>query len=163
MFWDLGDIAVRIELEHHSKTERGTTPLPRHHAATTKLLSIRKDGGVYRARLITGNLRSLDTKQLRAEIVGLHSPGNPPLVMFSMRGMDSLASGCLGAFAELSADLERVGGVLVLYNLPREIAKVLRKTKLDRVIQTAKARPQAKKRALAIGKKHAELSRMSAA
>ncbi len=163
MFWDLGDIAVRIELEHRSKTGRGTTPLPKRHTTTTKLLSIRKDDGVYRARLIAGNLRSLDTKQLRAEIVGLHSPGKPPLVIFSMRGMDSLASSCLGAFAELSADLERVGGVLVLYNLPKEIARVLRKTKLDRVIQTAKARPQAKKRALAIGKKHAELSRMSAA
>ncbi len=163
MFWDFGDIAVRIELGHHSKTGGDAESSSKSRKPTTKLLSIRKDGQVYRARLIAGNLRSLDTKQLRAEIVGLHSPGNPPLVMFSMRGMDSLASSCLGAFAELSADLERVGGVLVLYNLPREIAKVLRKTKLDRVIQTAKARPQAKKRALAIGKKHAELSRMSAA
>ncbi len=163
MFWDFGDIAVRIELEHCSKIDRDAKTLSKHHTPTTKLLSIRKDGQVYRARLIAGNLRSLDTKQLRAEIVGLHSPGNPPLVMFSMRGMDSLASSCLGAFAELSAELERIGGVLVLYNLPKEIAKVLRKTKLDRIIQTAKARPQAKKRALAIGKKNAQLARMSAA
>lgn len=152
---------MRLELGHQSGSGKGTSL--RNRKPINKLLSIREDEGVYRARLVSGSLRSLDTKQLRAEIAGLHTPGKPPMVMFSMRGMDTLASGCLGAFAELGTDLERVGGVLVLYNLPKEIAKVLRKTKLDRVIQTAKTRPQARKKVLALGKKNAESIRMNAA
>ena len=155
-FWDLGDIIVRIDIEQQAVTTKHARASKKRREPTTKLLSITEEDGVHRARLLSGNLRSLDTKQLRAEIVGLHTPGNPPVVMFSMRGMDSLASGCLGSFAQLSADLERVGGVLVLYNLPKEIAKVLKKTKLDRIIQTAKSRPQARKKALNTRKKIAD-------
>lgn len=162
-----GDIAVRIDLENQvgSGSEQARSSTKKTNTKPdTKLLSIRQlEGGIYRARLVSGELRTLDTTKLRAEIVGLHTPNNPPAIIMSMRGMDSLASGCLGAFAELSADLERVGGVLVLYNLPKEIAKVLRKTKLDRVILTAKARPQAEKRILAARKRFAEASRMNAA
>ncbi len=162
-----GDTAVRIDLENQmgsdSRQDQSSTKRT-HTKPDTELLSIRKlEGGIYRARLVSGELRTLDTTKLRAEIVGLHTPGNPPVIIMSMRGMDSLASGCLGAFAELSDDLGRIGGALVLYNLPKEIAKVLRKTKLDRVILTAKARPQAEKRALAARKKFAEASRLHAA
>lgn len=148
---------------HQSSSGGSGASLSRSHKPNTQLLSISDDDGVFRARLVSGNLRTLDTQKLRAEIASLHTPGNPPAVMFSMRGMDSLPSSCLGAFAELSTDLERVGGVLVLYNMPKEIAKVLKKTKLDRVILTAKARPQAKKKALAMRKKPADSSRMHAA
>lgn len=154
---------MRIELGHQGRSDGLGASSSRSRKPNTRLLSIRDDEGVFRARLVGGDLRSLDTQKLRAEIAGLYTPGNPPAVMFSMRGMDSLPSGCLGAFAELSADLERVGGVLVLYNLPKEIAKVLRKTKLDRVIQTAKTKPQAKKRALAAKKKAMESASMNAA
>jgi len=118
---------------------------------------------MFRARLIGSNLRSLDTDKLRAELAGLHTPGHPPAIMLTMRGIDSLSSSVLGAIATLSADLEAVGGVLVLYNLPKEIAKVLRKTKLDRTIPTAKSRPHARKRALAIQKRHAESAKLHAA
>lgn len=154
---------MRIEIEHQPVTTKHARASKKRSEPTTKLLSITEEDGVHRARLLSGNLRSLDTKQLRAEIVGLHTPGNPPAVMFSMRGMDSLASGCLGSFAQLSADLERVGGVLVLYNIPKDIAKVLKKTKLDRIIQTAKARPQARKRVLAGLKKNTGTAGMHAA
>ena len=160
---------MRIDLDHQVETV--STQIPQSTSAkrtqripSTKLLSIsNEEGGFFRARLVSGTLRTLDTAKLRAEITGLHARGNPPAVMMSMRGMDSLASGCLGAFAELSADLERVGGVLVLYNLPKEIAKIMKKTKLDRIILTAKARPQAIKRILAAKKKYAESTRMNAA
>tara|TARA_A100001391_G_scaffold147077_1_gene104557 strand:+ start:492 stop:956 length:465 start_codon:yes stop_codon:yes gene_type:complete len=147
---------VRIELGKSGNAQRRSAPTKANEPSSTQLLSINSKDGIHRARLVDRTMRSLDTSKLRAEIVGLHKPGHPPMVMFSMRGMESLASGCLGAFAELSTDLERVGGILVLYNLPKEIAKVLRKTKLDRVIHTAKARPQAHKRVLAAKKKHAE-------
>lgn len=108
---------------------------------------------MFRVRLIGGDLRALDTKQLRSEIARLNAPGKPPAILFSMRGTETLNSGCIGAFAQLSADLERVGGVLVLYNLPKEITRVLKKTKLDRLIHTAKSRPQARKRVISAQKK----------
>lgn len=158
---------MRIDIENQVESldtiEAQISSASKPRAMSMNLLVIRKDEQVFRARLASGSLRSLDTQKLRAEIAGLHAPGNPPAIMMSMRGMDSLASGCLSAFAELSIDIERIGGSLVLYNLPKEIAKILRKTKLDRVIQTAKARPQAKKQALAIKKKFAESTQFRAA
>ncbi len=114
-------------------------------------------------RLESGNLRSLDTSKLRAEIAALHTPGNPPAVVFSMRSMDSLSSGSLGSLAQLSTDLEQVGGAMVLYNLPKDVSKVLKKTKLDRVLMSAKTRSQAKKRALGVKRKLAQLQRSRAA
>ena len=150
-----------VEPDHPSNQPSGSSS--KKCKPNTNLLKVQKDDGVFRARLVSGSLRSLDTQKLRAEIVSLHLPGNPPAVMMSMRGMESLASSCLGAFAELSADLERIGGSLVLYNLPKEISKIMRKTKLDRIIQTAKARPQAKKQALAIKKKFAQSTQFRAA
>ena len=139
---------MRIELEDQPRLAKADSSSPDKTKPNTHLLSIKQIDGVYRARLVAGNMRSVDTDKLRAEIASLHSPGNPPMVMFSMREMDALASNCLGAFAQLGTDLEKIGGILVLYNIPKEIAKVLKKTKLDRVIQTAKARPQAQKRVM---------------
>ena len=132
-------------------------------SSKSELLSIRNDEGMFRVRLTGGDLRALDFKQLRAQIARLHTPGNPPAVLFSMRGTETLSSGCIGTFAQLSTDLERVGGVLVLYNLPKEIIKVLKKTKLDRLIHTAKSRPQARKRARSAQRKLAQSNSMRAA
>ncbi len=154
---------MRTELEYELAPEQPKQDAALATKCNTQLLLIDLDEGVHCARLMSWNLRALDLKKLRAEITGLHTPGNPPAVMMSMRGLDSLPSSCLGTFAELSTDLERIGGILVLYNLPKELTKVLKKTKLDRVIQTAKARPQAKKRVLAAKKKYAELTQVRAA
>ena len=144
--------------------------MPKHGQAnqqtkkpSTQLLTITNEDGVHRARLESGTLRSLDTGKLRAEIASLYQPGKPPAIILSMRGMDSLASSCIGAIAQLSSDLEQVGGALVLYNMPKEVTKMLKKTKLDRLVQTAKSRPQARKRVLATKKKLTGSSRMSAA
>jgi len=120
----------------------------------TRLLTIRGEDGVYRARFNDRALRSIDTAKLRAEIAALNRPGDPPAVAISLRNLDSLASGSIGALAQLSADLQRVGGVLVLYAVPREITKVLRKTKLDRLIHTARDRASAKKKAQTLRSKH---------
>ena len=109
---------MRIDIENQVESldtiEAQISSASKPRAMSMNLLVIRKDEQVFRARLASGSLRSLDTQKLRAEIAGLHAPGNPPAIMMSMRGMDSLASGCLSAFAELSIDIERIGGSLVL-------------------------------------------------
>ncbi len=119
----------------------------------SELLSIREVDGMFRVRLSGGDLRVIDSKQLRAQIARLHAPDRPPAVLFSLRGAQGVSSGCIGTFAQLSSDLERVGGVLVLYNIPREISKVLKKTKLDRIVTTAKTRPHARKKAISTQKR----------
>lgn len=130
------------------------------HASQTGLLSIQRDGEIYRARLNDGSLRTLDAGKLRAEIAALHHPGGRgPVLVLSLRNMNCLATGCLSSLAQVSSDLERIGGALVLYAVPREIARLLKKTKLDRLIHTAKERSGAKKRALALAKKNANEQR----
>lgn len=128
---------------------------PQQGVPETGLLSIRRDGEVYRARLNDGALRTLDAGKLRTEIAALNHPGGrPPVLVLSLRNMDSLASGCLSSLAQVSTDLERIGGALVIYAVPREVARMLKRTKLDRLIHTAKERGAAKKRALALAKKN---------
>ncbi|MEX0876693.1 MAG: STAS domain-containing protein [Phycisphaerales bacterium] len=116
---------------------------------------MRNENGVFRARFNDRALRSIDTHKLRAEIAALHTPGNPPAIILSLRNLDSLASGSLGALAQLTADLEQIGGVLVLYAIPREIAKVIKKTKLDRIINTARDRSAARKKAAGLRERQA--------
>ncbi|MGV6813704.1 MAG: STAS domain-containing protein [Phycisphaerales bacterium] len=128
----------------------------------TALLHISQTQGVYRASLRCGSLRTLDSGKLRAELVALHQPNTPPGIVFSMTGMETLASGCLGTIAQLSADLQQIGGCLVLYNIPKEIHKILKKTKLDRVVPTTRNRPQAIKKAHSIQRKLADTSRSAA-
>lgn len=161
---------MRIEIGHHpdpylvedhtqqSSDSTITAPDP----ADTTLLRIDQIDEVYRAQLACGSLRSLDTKKLRAELVGLHKPGNPPAIIFSMGGTETLASNCLGAFAQLSNDLQRAGGCLVLYNIPKDVARVLKKTRLDKIISTAKNRSQAMKKARMIQKKLGAAARSAA-
>ena len=160
----IGDTTLRIELEEPSASgQSSTVESAEHKKPSTQLLSITLKDGVYRARLESGTLRSIDTGKLRVEIASLHHPGKPPAIIMSMRGMDSLASGCIGAIAQLSTDLEQVGGALVLYNLPKEITKMLRKTKLDRLVLTAKNNQQARKKVLAAKKKLSGLPNQRAA
>lgn len=129
----------------------------------TELLRVREEDGVLRASLNDRSLRSLDTGKLRAEIAVLCRSHNSRLIVLSMRNTETLASSVLGALAQLSADLERVGGVLVLYKVPKEVAKVLKKTRLDRLIHTARDRSGAKKKAKGIAQKSGFQRRTDAA
>ena len=124
---------------------------------------MRVEDGIIRASLNDRSLRSLDTGKLRAEISSLCRAHNSRLIVLSMRNTETLASSVLGALAQLSADLERVGGVLVLYKVPREVTKVLKKTRLDRLIHTARDRNAAKKKAKSLTSKSGFLRRTSAA
>ncbi len=151
---------MRFELSGRQGPTPSPTAPPAPGAAgvsrpETRLLTITDHDGIYRARLNDAALRSIDAGRLRAEIAALDRPGQPPLIVLSMRNTESLASGCLGALARLSTDLERVGGALVVYAVSGEIARVLRKTRLDRTIHTARDRERARKKALSLRRQHA--------
>ena len=155
---------MRIEL-HESEPGQSAPEevLSSKRASSTELLSVREEDGVLRASLNDRSLRSLDTGKLRAEIAGLCRTHNSRLIILSMRNTETLASSVLGALAQLSADLERVGGVLVLYKVPKEVTKVLKKTRLDRLIHTARDRAGAKKRAKSLAQKSGFFGQTSAA
>lgn len=146
---------MRFELDEGASANDAFTHLPEQAKPETGLLSIREEDGVLRAHLNDRSLRSLDTGKLRAELVGLCRNRSSRVIILSMRNTETLASSVLGVLAQLSADLERVGGVLVLYKVPKEVGKVLKKTRLDRLIHTAKDRSGAKKKALGIARKNA--------
>lgn len=153
---------MRIEIGLDPQAESDQPHQAKAKQPDTSLLNIQETQGVYRASLRCGSLRTLDSGKLRAELVALHQPNTPPGIVFSMTGMETLASGCLGTIAQLSADLQQIGGCLVLYNIPKEIHKVLKKTKLDRVVPTARNRPQAIKKAHTLQRKLADTARSAA-
>ncbi len=150
----MGDDIMRFELDD-STTAADTAGMPPvKRKPETGLLTIREEDGVLRARLNDRSLRSLDTHKLRSELVGLCKNHSSRIIILSMRNTETLASSVLGSLAQLSADLERVGGVLVLYKMPKEVGRVLRKTRLDRLIHTARDRSSARKKALSLARKN---------
>ena len=152
---------MRIELHEPEHSAPATSRSKQ--ATNSELLSVRLEDGVLRANLNDRSLRSLDTGKLRIEIAGLCRSHNSRLIVLSMRNTETLASSVLGALAQLSSDLERVGGVLVLYKVPKEVSKVLKKTRLDRLIHTAKDRHAAKKKAKSLTQKTGRFRKSSAA
>lgn len=146
---------MRFELDEAAPLSDAAAFEPETRRPETGLLTIREEEGVLRASLNDRSLRSLDTGKLRAELVGLCRNRSSRVIILSMRNTETLASSVLGALAQLSADLERVGGVLVLYQVPKEVGKVLKKTRLDRIIHTAKDRAAARKKAMGIARKNA--------
>lgn len=145
---------MRFELDKGSPDRESQDHQPAAHKPQTGLLSFREEDGVLRARLNDRSLRTLDTGKLRAELVGLCLNRNPRVIILSMRNTETLASSVLGALTQLSTDLERIGGVLVLYKVPKEVCKVLKKTRLDRLIHTARDHDSARKKALCLARKH---------
>ena len=129
----------------------------------TGLLRVRVESDHMRAALNDRSLRSLDTGKLRAEIASLYRQGHPRMILLSMRSTETLASSVLGSLAQLSADLERIGGVLVLYKVPKEVTRVMKKTRLDRLIHISKDRPSALKKARGLTKKSSPQRRSNAA
>lgn len=144
---------MRIDLDDAVTELNSDGQSSRRLKPETGLLTIRSEDGVLRARLNDRSLRTLDTGKLRAELVGLSRNRHPRVIILSMRNTETLASSVLGALAELSADLERVGGVLVLYKVPKEVGKVLKKTRLDRLIHTARDRESARRKAMGLARK----------
>ncbi len=138
---------MRFDLDASGSPERGSRSVQPERKPETGLLRVREQDGVLRAALNDRCLRSLDTGKLRAEIAGLCRQGRSRVILLSMRNTETLASSVLGSLSQLSADIERVGGVLVLYKVPREVTKVLKKTRLDRLIHVARDRESAKKKA----------------
>jgi len=154
---------MRFKLDDSASGGASHPPKKSATKPSTGLLSVREEDGVLRARLNDRSLRSLDTDNLRSELAGLCRASSSRVIVLSMRNTETLASSVLGALAQLSADLERAGGVLVLYKVPRAVGKVLKKTKLDRLIHTAKDRDSARKKALNLAKKQGSSHRTTAA
>lgn len=146
---------MRVEIDESASTTDAANTQSEQRKPETRLLSVREEDGVLRAHLNDRSLRSLDTGKLRAELGVLCRDRDSRVIILSMRNTETLASSVLGALAQLSADLERVGGVLVLYKVPKEVCKVLKKTRLDRLIHTAKDRGGARKKALSLVRKNA--------
>ncbi|MHA7814658.1 MAG: STAS domain-containing protein [Phycisphaerales bacterium] len=144
---------MRFELDEPAPTPTRPGEQSFSPKTSTELLRVCEEDGVLRASLNDRSLRSLDTGKLRAEIAVLCRSHNSRLIVLSMRNTETLASSVLGALAQLSADLERAGGVLVLYKVPKEVSRVLRKTRLDRLIHTAKDRDAAKRKVKGIAQK----------
>lgn len=154
---------MRFKLDDPSSAESLRPSENRQKRTRTGVLTVRAIDGVLVAWFNDRSLCSTDTGKLRAEIAGLCRAGGPRVILLSMRNTDAFSSTVLGAIAQLSTDLERAGGVLVLYKVPREIARVLRKTRLDRLIHTAKDREAARKRADAVLRKSSGDRRTDAA
>lgn len=151
-----------IQLQEQGSDQPSTTSTP-STSTCTELLRVREEAGVLRAALNDNALRSIDTHKLRAEIARLWRHHNALPIIISMRNTETLGSSVLGTLAQLSTDLERAGSALVLYKVPKEVSKVLKKTRLDRIINTARDRSAAKKKARALTSKTGFLRRNPAA
>ena len=155
---------MKIQDDGSSCAERPkTTSRSSKKKPNTRLLSVREDDGILRASINQSSLRSMDTGKLRAEIAGLCRVSGSRSIVLSMRNTESVASCVIGSLAQLSSDLERAGGVLVIYKVPDEVMRVLRKTHLDRLIHTAKDRAGAKKKVRKLSKRGGFFKRHSAA
>ncbi|MBL4592042.1 MAG: hypothetical protein JKY96_08795 [Phycisphaerales bacterium] len=96
------------------------------------------DQGVHFVRIAIPDLRTHDINRLRTELSALYEPGAPLRIALSLKRVNILSSACMGMFVEFSNALAPVGGSLVLYEVPRDIAKVLKKLKLHKNLPISK-------------------------
>ncbi|RMH27926.1 MAG: STAS domain-containing protein [Planctomycetota bacterium] len=113
-----------------------------------RITRVMRTGDVVELSLRQPSLRPLDAEKLRGELVSLHRPGSPPSIVLSMRGLETLSGTCVGVLAEVTESLARLGGVLVLAEVPGETARMLKKAGFARRLRMARSVPQAQKIAL---------------
>lgn len=112
-----------------------------------RITRVARAGDVVELSLRQRSLRPLDAEKLRGELVGLHRPGSPPSIVLSMRGIETLSATCVGVLAEVTESLGRLGGVLVLTDIPGETARMLKKAGFARRLRMARSPAQAQKMA----------------
>lgn len=100
---------------------------------------------VHTIRIALPDLRTHDTNRFRKELAALYSPGSPLLIAMSLKRVNILSSACMGMLVEFSDALTPVGGGLVLYDVPKDIAKMLKKLGLHKQLPIAKSGDQARK------------------
>jgi len=108
----------------------------------------RKPGDVIELGLRQANLRSLDASRLRAELVGFHKPGEPPHIVLSMRGLEVLSGACVGTLTEVAEALSRLGGSLVLRDVPGPTSRMLKRSGLARTLKLARSGAHARRLAM---------------
>ncbi len=95
--------------------------------------------GVHYVRLSIGELKTHDINRLRTELSALYQPGEQTLIALSLKRVNMLSSACMGMFVEFSNALVPINGSLVLYEVPRDIAKMLKKLKLHKQLPITKS------------------------
>ncbi len=106
--------------------------------------------GVHMVRVAMPDLRAHDMNRLRKELAALYQPGKSPLLIaMSLKRVRTLSSACMGMLVEFSDALTPVGGSLVLYDVPKDIAKMLKKLGLHKQLPIAKTSEHARKLARA--------------
>ncbi len=95
----------------------------------------------------------MDADRLRAELVSFHRPGDPPHIVLSMRGLEVLSGCCVGTLAEVAESLSRLGGSLVLSDVPGSTARMLKRSGLSKTLRLARSGSHARRLALNTGKR----------
>ena len=113
-----------------------------------RITRITRAGEVVELSLGQRSLRPLDAEKLRGELVSLHRPGCPPSIVLSLRGLETLSATCVGVLAEVTESLSRLGGSLVLVEVPGETARMLKKAGFARRLRMARSVPRAQRMAL---------------
>lgn len=91
------------------------------------------------------SLRDFDAPRLRAELVALHAPDAPARIVLSLRGLTIFTSPCIATLTEVAESLARVGGSLVLCDVPPDAARVLKRTGLARTLRLARSPDHARR------------------
>ncbi len=120
-------------------------PAPRSSLRLTRVAAPSENGGPTVLTLRQSALRAPDASRLRAELVALHQPGHPARIVLSLRGLTVLASPCIATLAEVTASLDRVGGSLILCDLPPDVARMFRRTGLARTLRLARSTDHARR------------------
>ncbi len=90
-------------------------------------------------------LRDPDAPRLRAELVAHHRADAPARIILSLQGLTVLSSPCLCILTDVAHSLSRLGGCLVLCEVPPDIARVLKRTGLARALRPARSPEHARR------------------
>ncbi|MCA9303018.1 MAG: STAS domain-containing protein [Phycisphaerales bacterium] len=101
--------------------------------------------GVHSIRIALPEIRTHDTNRFRKELAALYEPGKPLLIAMSLKRVNILSSACMGMLVEFSDALAPVGCGLVLYDVPKDISKMLKKLGLHKQLPIAKSGDHARK------------------
>ncbi|MEM9373445.1 MAG: STAS domain-containing protein [Planctomycetota bacterium] len=113
-----------------------------------RITRLRRQGDVIELALVQTHLRSVDAERLRAEVVAWHRPGDAPRIVLSLRGLEAISGGCVGTLAELAALLGRVGGSLVLRDVPAPTSRMLKRSGLSKTLRIARSGAHARRLAM---------------
>ncbi len=119
--------------------------------------------GVHMVRISIPDLRTHDINRFRKELAALYNPGSPLMIAISLKRVQMMSSACMGMLVEFSDALSPVGGSLTLYDVPKDISKMLKKLGLHKQLPIARNSEHARKLVRTNIDPHRETRRGSAA